>query len=724
MGLTLVVSCAQEVVTVTQEVPVEVTRQVEVEVTRVVTVEVEVTPEVMEPEEPLFAVPFESLWASSGHADASAEAFVHWDEDDPQVVPIACAKCHSTVGMLDYLGADGSEFGVVDNDQPIGTVVSCEACHNEVSVTLDSVIMPSGIEISGLGSEAICMQCHQGRHSTTSVNESLAAAGVEDDTISEDLGFLNIHYYAAAASKYGTAAKGGYEYEGNTYDANFAHVDNYDTCAECHNTHTLAVKVDECRACHADVTEVEDFKNVRMAGSLVDFDGDGDLSEGIYFEIEGLQTLLYEALQAYASDVAGTPIVYDSLAYPYFFIDDGNGVVDEGEAAYPNRYNAWTPRLVKAAYNFQVSKKDPGAYAHGGKYHLQLLYDSIEDLNAALSSPVDLSAAHRIDHGHFAGSEEAFRHWDEDDPAVVSGSCSKCHSAAGLPLFLTEGVTISQDPANGFQCATCHNDLETWTRYEVASVTFPSGAVIDSGDQNTNLCMNCHQGRTSKASVDGAIAGIADDTVDESLRFLNIHYFVAGATLFGTEVKGAYEYDGNEYLGRFEHVPNAATCTGCHNTHQLSVEYEKCGACHPGVASVEDLKGIRIATDDWDGDGDTTEGIYGEIATMRDQLYAAIQAYAGSTEGAAAIIYDSHSYPYFFIDTDENGVPDPSEANYGNRYGSWTPRLLQAAYNYQYSAKDPGGFAHNGKYVIQVLYDTLLDIGGDVSGMTRPSVSE
>jgi hypothetical protein len=28
--------------------------------------------------------------------------------------------------------------------------------------------------------------------------------------------------------------------------------------------------------------------------------------------------------------------------------------------------------------------------------------------------------------------------------------------------------------------------------------------------------------------------------------------------------------------------------------------------------------------------------------------------------------------------------------------------------------------AHNGKYIIQVLYDSLEDIGGDTPGMVRP----
>ena len=35
-------------------------------------------------------------------------------------------------------------------------------------------------------------------------------------------------------------------------------------------------------------------------------------------------------------------------------------------------------------------------------------------------------------------------------------------------------------------------------------------------------------------------------------------------------------------------------------------------------------------------------------------------------------------------------------------------------------AKDPGAFAHNGKYILQILYDALKDLGLSVSGMTRP----
>ena len=56
-------------------------------------------------------VPFAEMWAESAHADFEAEAFRHWDEDDPAVVPASCAKCHSEGGALDFFGADGTEAG-------------------------------------------------------------------------------------------------------------------------------------------------------------------------------------------------------------------------------------------------------------------------------------------------------------------------------------------------------------------------------------------------------------------------------------------------------------------------------------------------------------------------------------------------------------------------------------------------------------------------------------
>ena len=677
-----------------------------------------------EPRDPLegLVVPYVDAWVSSAHAAIDTPAFRRWDEDDPAEIPTTCAKCHSTTGYQDYLGVDGSEAGVTDAAVAVGEVIACVACHNDVTMTKTSVVMPSGIELTGLGDESRCMECHQGRESKVSVDKFITDAAAEsDDTTSDKLRFRNIHYFPAAATKYGTLAKGGYEYDGNAYDGNFAHVDGYNTCTDCHNPHTLKVKVNECAACHEGVVEVEDLKDVRMAGSMKDYDGDGDVEEGIYYELQGVSELLYSAIQSYSTTVLTTAIVYDAGAYPYFFADvNANDAKDEDEKA----YFAWTPRLVKATYNYQTYQKDPGAFAHGGKYDIQLMYDSLMDLNAALGdSAVDMSAMSRIDAGHFAGSDTPFRRWDST--GVIPGTCARCHAANGLATFIAEGVNVSAPIANGFQCANCHDDLVEFTRYEVESVKFPSGATVDAreftGEEETttNLCMECHQGRQSGKSVEALTKGIEADATSDKLRFLNIHYFAAGATRFGAEVNGAFQYPEKEYVGFFEHTDDAVSCTDCHGSHSLELDEPSCVECHEEIEESEDIRDIRYNYGDYNGNGDEEEGIYYEISAMKESLYAAIQTYALETV-ETAIAYNPDANPYFFIDTNGDGMADKEESIGDNRYATWTPRLLQAAYNYQYVSKDPGAFAHNGAYILQVLYDSLEDLGADVSGMTRP----
>ncbi len=152
-------------------------------------------------------VPNQDLWASSPHADASAQAFNHWNDikANPQGIPVTCAKCHSTPGYLDFLGVDGSAVGVVDSPAITGTVITCVACHNIATQTMVSVTFPSGVAVGNLGPEARCMVCHQGRASKASVDTAIQAQNLATaDTVGPKLSFVNIHYFAAAATLYGS----------------------------------------------------------------------------------------------------------------------------------------------------------------------------------------------------------------------------------------------------------------------------------------------------------------------------------------------------------------------------------------------------------------------------------------------------------------------------------------------------------------------------------------
>lgn len=336
------------------------------------------------------------LWQESKHADSTAEAFVHWDNDTPDnvtglvYVPVTCARCHTTPGFIDFIGGDGSAAGSVENPVPVDEAhkgITCDACHNDAAKGLNSITFPSGKTVTGLGTIAICGACHQGRESGKSIETVIAAAGLDKDTAADNasskLKFKNVHYKAAAATIFGNESGVGFEYPGKTYSGKSVHVaTRTPDCKSCHNQHSSAIDIKKCSKCHT-YTSVEDVEEFDSAEN--DYDGDG-VAEPIKKEIGDLQAELLAAMQDYAQNVnGGKCIVYDGATYPYFLLDTNcNGVADESEKVDTNGYKPWTPRLLKAAYNYQVSLKDTGAFAHNAKYISQLLKDSIADVKSVL----------------------------------------------------------------------------------------------------------------------------------------------------------------------------------------------------------------------------------------------------------------------------------------------------------------------------------------------------
>ena len=716
-------------------------------------------------------IPYEELWAGSGHADASAEAFNHWNKDGE--IPTTCAKCHSTPGYQDYLGADGTPAGVVNNPAPTGTVINCDACHNNQASDLTSVTFPSGAVVSGLGSEARCIVCHQGIYSGPQLNTYIAGKAMTDpDAVDATASFtdVGVHYMAAGATQYGTIAKGGYQYPGMLYDSKFAHAEGYETCITCHDPHSLEVKKDKCVTCHTglDLTTKETLATtlheIRMKGSLVDYDGDDNITEGIYAELEGVKAKLMQVMQAYAT-AKGSPIVYSSTAYPYFFKDtNANGIADPSEATFGNKYNAFTARLLKAAYNYQFAMKDGGAYAHGGKYVIELLYDSITDVNAGLTTPVNVGNIARTDEGHFNSSTEAWRHWDAE--ASVPASCAKCHSAKGIPFFLANYVTVSgvnygfniaePQATSGMLCTNCHqyakdNDAPrikvrmagtiTSTKPDgTKGVVFPSALVAYLGD-DSDICLLCHQGRAWKGTVDTAVP----TPPATKISFKNIHYYAAAASMFGTQVKGGYEFSDAPPAGLSKiysgqnlfsgHGGSFDTCVECHmgtksldpanRLHYLAQPSEANCVCHAfdTAQSATDLfGGIRKTTADLDGDGNTAESLESEIQGLEGALYTQIKTYAKNTANNGAIVYDGATNPYWFKDdSPEDGIPDVVSGKLQSYLFNTDRVLLKACYNYQVSKKEPHGYIHNAKYIAQLLIDSIQFLGGNVAAYPRPT---
>jgi hypothetical protein len=776
------------------------------------------------------ATEIRTAWLGSAHADLTSEPFAHWNNDSPAVVPQACSKCHSGLGYRDFLGvlanpnatppesAPSSNLNdpspspgqgqVASGPWPVGTPVNCDTCHNDVTRSLTEVTFPSGLKVTGLGDESRCMVCHQGRESTVSVEKRIsdayaAAKIVSDDTVSSAVNFLNVHYFSAAGSLYGREAEVAYEYPDPAksglaadpvtglkprlaYDRKFAHVASKDVCFECHDQHTLKVRVTECAGCHVDrngdpiVTAaptntaeyeaaIDKLHEVRMAGTINDFNGNGDIHEGVYAELVGLREKLFTAIRGYANTpktnaagapVAATPIAYSPTTYPYFFVDaNNNGTVDPDETT---AYNAWTARLLRAAYDYQYAQKDPGAFAHNAKYLIEFLYDAIADLNSV--TPVaDFAKLVRNDSGHFDTSAEVYRHWDEDTDHLVDPSCARCHSPEGFLFRAKYGIdqTIPAQLSSGMTCETCHetganfsplNGNKPARRY-IGSVTFPvpttatstqiAAVTITNGPKGgptadeSFICMTCHQGRESTLTVDAADPGASKTAFTVSFR--NVHYLAAGATQYGSKAAVAYQYPTKSYAPPWIHSgtivdgTDTKRCQFCHmqdGSHSFKPEVVTvCTQCH-GIVTLDQIGPPAFAIQH-DYDGNPATKSKAEVAVFADRLYQTIQDYCAAKtnqpsppQDATYTAYNGAAYPYWFKDTNpHNGMVDPSETT-AMKFDSKSAR---AAFNYQFYQKEPGAWAHNNKYIVQILYDSIDDLdaglgtpGAHTAGLTRP----
>lgn len=218
----------------------------------------------------------------------------------------------------------------------------------------------------------------------------------------------SIHYYPVAAVLYGTEVKGGYEFPGKTYAGRnlFSnHNGRFDTCIECHMGKNSPRRTDEqastygdhnvqkpnpedCVFCHGyDVSQPNpgyDPANFKFSGirpgSIPDFDADGNTSESLEEEIIGLGNALVEQ----AEIVYGSPLV----GYHGRFYNDlnDNGIADDNETGSSNRVDSFTDaRLFKAAYNFQLTYREPHAFIHNPFYIAQLFVDSIEHLGGNIA---------------------------------------------------------------------------------------------------------------------------------------------------------------------------------------------------------------------------------------------------------------------------------------------------------------------------------------------------
>jgi hypothetical protein len=685
-----------------------------------------------------------------------------------------CSRCHSGDGFRDLIGADGSTVDVL-NVQYGSTAAAatqrtsfnsgfrCNACHNGATILgnpttyLNQHKFASGNVLTLDGKSAICAQCHDGGRPGYEVSQLMAQAPVGVATDAQLVGTKNAtvraHYFPAASTLYGKEAGNWYQYPGMNYTARNQHGGN-NACTFCHDAHTGDLPADgtnadqiggKCGGCHANeaggtISTLAALQANRQYGFNGDIDGNG-VEEDLQTEINGLGATLYQAIQAYAVNVSGTAICNPNPTDNKFYVlTDGNAATC-GVAGGPNvaPYNKWTPRLLRAGYNYLMWQQDPGTWAHNPRYVIEVLFDTITDLNAGLGANAVPFSGKRSFEGHFGASDAAtpyaaFNHWANF--AGSSSACAQCHGGqagfsaylAGAPAALSFTTANAPDTISGFQCSTCHtfDGADMKGLRTISTVYFPpqkngaptAGQVsFDASSLPTTfaLCGSCHSARENKATVDnkGLTAGVFSATL------VNPHYLGAAATIMGTRTKSWYEYDGKHYTaypafwkdgargvpgdntsvttGKAGHSPHAAECSGCHqpkeSRHSFEVQWTYCNGCHTGNYAL-----APKAT---------------EYEDMKTELLAALNLYvsnnltafqATTANGAAAtgLCYDGSVYGYLLVKTAAGCTTTAAKLDLNS---------MKAGYNLHWMNKEPGGWAHNEYYVKQLVYDSISDLG-------------
>ncbi len=279
-------------------------------------------------------------WHVAGHSDEHADPWVHYDWSASNRA--SCRKCHSGHGYIDF-----------DNGVPEAQrsgkfrVADCLVCHNthgesqdnELLRAYDTVVMPGNVTLTGVGSAATCMTCHNGRNAPA------------------DPGFTP-HYLLGGAMLAGV--NGITTFRGTTYSvvsSQHTQLMNNDgfTCATCHmaespeagnpgagkvggHTFNMAVRdpddpdfgfenvASACGGCH---TGLATFN--RPAGG--DYDGDGTV-EGVQDEVSGLLDVVVNAIEATGAqqilDAQGHP------TYPYWKVAECVGGTNPGATCTSN----------------------------------------------------------------------------------------------------------------------------------------------------------------------------------------------------------------------------------------------------------------------------------------------------------------------------------------------------------------------------------------------------
>jgi hypothetical protein len=230
-------------------------------------------------------------------------------------------------------------------------------------------------------------------------------------------------------------------------------------------------------------------------------------------------------------------------------------------------------------------------------------------------------------------SPHGFASFEVRPPSYAGGSCAACHTHQGFVASATDTEADYSGGVASMNCRTCHQIHTEFAADDYALTTTDpvmlmiTGETVDvSGDDTpgSNLCAECHQGRTRGGWPDWQAP------VDQMFEITSSHYGVHSSpqvNVYTTKLDPLFEFgvDEDEVFGFHENL----SCNGCHMGlgiedfemppptpdgelgHTWEAAMEVCLVCHDA--------------DDFNGDFNY-EDVQAEVQAMLSNLGACLEA--------------------------------------------------------------------------------------------------
>ncbi|TLM65283.1 MAG: hypothetical protein FDZ69_10570 [Deltaproteobacteria bacterium] len=673
----------------------------------------------------------------------------------------ACNTCHASTQTAWAAARHGN-----GNSNPNGFDNECSTCHgptgelnagSDMAVTCTSCHTPSTADplhpattVAGNVTIALCRSCHDGDHTgkTAAIGAKVAASP----------------HGAATGHTTGTCQRC-HTTQGSLEGASRGFTGSYSFLSS--NTATLwtpaptgATDGIACSACHDSHTGGMRAVNTYSGGTTVAWDPNGNAAVDQYDTCTGCHTLTDNSLAVVGNYHNGSSINVTRTISDSHYDDPATGVglasnVVEGynvrktgaspcadchdvHAADLTIQEAW----ADSAHAGKIAiKKDEAACAESITWfnttypgNAAVPVDSCTDIATVGTSTrtvLDFFGRSTTGIAFYAskgaiddadGNAWTHYNWDNstgnpsNNPDPDRKSCQRCHTATGASNFLNNPSTYNAanndfshlsgwtagnktSPQNELlYCWGCHSDVANGVLRDPGAITENYAAATTGGPVVTvtypnigpsNVCMSCHLGREVGANV------ATDIDADGVRSFINSHYLTAGATVFG---ESGYEYAGRTYSAGFHQnvginnnfsTGTAGPCVTCHMTgaepHTFEVLTDTgnpaspiCAQCHTGL----DATKLNTARSTFD--------------TALHELQLALESKG---------IYYSAAYPYFYAGPNGTGG---AFTNWAGPYGlaKWKD-VMGAAYNYNLFHHDPGAYAHNRQYALDLIADSI-----------------